>query len=158
MARWLVTFCYHGNKTKNTDWLPVPDGKHRRLPHGLVPRMSEKTFDDFIVDALQGNMPGTYMYTRPRNVANKGALQNCFSDRARDGFRYWLIERPKPTNCEYTVFIICLAVTYVHTIKGIIEPVHEISNNVVCATSKASDQPAHTRSLIRAFACCLNIL
>ena len=29
---------------------------------------------------------------------------------------------------------------------------HEISNNVVCATSKASDQPAHLRSLIRAFA------
>ena len=27
-----------------------------------------------------------------------------------------------------------------------------ISNNVVCATSKGSDQPAHTRSLIRAFA------
>ena len=38
------------------------------------------------------------------------------------------------------------------------EPVHEISNNVVCATSKASDQPAHTRSLIRAFACRLSIL
>ena len=38
------------------------------------------------------------------------------------------------------------------------EPVHEISNNVVCATSKASDQPAHTRSLIRAFACRLTIL
>ena len=34
----------------------------------------------------------------------------------------------------------------------------EISNNVVCATSKASDQPAHTRSLIRAFASLLNIL
>ena len=32
------------------------------------------------------------------------------------------------------------------------EPCHEISNNVVCATSKASDQPAHTCSLIRAFA------
>ena len=31
-----------------------------------------------------------------------------------------------------------------------IEPRHEISNNVVCATSKGSDQPAHTRSLIRA--------
>ena len=38
------------------------------------------------------------------------------------------------------------------------EPVHEISNNVVYATSKASDQPAHTRSLIRAFACRLSIL
>ena len=42
--------------------------------------------------------------------------------------------------------------------KTIIEPWHEISNNMVCATSKASDQPAHTRSLIRAFASRLNIL
>ena len=40
----------------------------------------------------------------------------------------------------------------------IIEPVYEIPNNVVCATSKASDQPAHTRSLIRAFASRLRIL
>ena len=38
------------------------------------------------------------------------------------------------------------------------EPVHEISNNVVYATSKASDQPAHTCSLIRAFASRLSIL
>ena len=38
------------------------------------------------------------------------------------------------------------------------EPVHEISNNVVCATSKASDQTAHTHSLIRAFASRLSIL
>ena len=38
------------------------------------------------------------------------------------------------------------------------EPVHEISNNVVCVTSKASDQPANTRSLIKAFACRLSIL
>ena len=38
------------------------------------------------------------------------------------------------------------------------EPRHEISNNVVCATSKASDQPAQSRSLIRVFASRLNIL
>ena len=38
------------------------------------------------------------------------------------------------------------------------EPVHEISNNVVCATSTASDQPARRRSLIRAFASGLSIL
>ena len=38
------------------------------------------------------------------------------------------------------------------------EPWHEISNSVVCATSKDSDQPAHTRRLIKAFACRLNIL
>ena len=40
----------------------------------------------------------------------------------------------------------------------IIEPWLEISNNAVCATSKGSDQPAHTRRLIRAFAGRLNIL
>ena len=34
---------------------------------------------------------------------------------------------------------------------NILQPRHEISNNVVCATSEASDQPAHTHSLIRAF-------
>ena len=39
-----------------------------------------------------------------------------------------------------------------------IEPRDEISNNVVCATSKGSDQPAHMRSPIRAFASRLNIL
>ena len=38
------------------------------------------------------------------------------------------------------------------------EPQHVISNTVVCATSKGSDQPAHTRSLIRAFARRLNTL
>ena len=38
------------------------------------------------------------------------------------------------------------------------EPRHEISNNMVCATSKGSDQQAHMHSLIRAFASRLNIL
>ena len=42
--------------------------------------------------------------------------------------------------------------------RTLYEPRHEISNNVVCVTSKGSDQPAHTRSLIRAFAGLLNIL
>ena len=48
--------------------------------------------------------------------------------------------------------------TFVSYIFKTFEPVHEISNNVVCATSKAPDQPAHTRSLIRAFASLLSIL
>ena len=41
---------------------------------------------------------------------------------------------------------------------NIIEPRHEISNNVVCATSQGSDQQAHTLSLVRAFPSRLNIL
>ena len=47
--------------------------------------------------------------------------------------------------------------TVTDTLK-VYEPRHEISNNVVCAISKTSDQPAHMRSLIRAFAGRLNIL
>ena len=46
----------------------------------------------------------------------------------------------------------------ISSISHNIEPQHEISNNVVCATSKASDQPVHMRSLIRAFASRLIIL
>ena len=48
---------------------------------------------------------------------------------------------------------------YTRNIRGgQIEQQHDISNNVVCATSKGSVQPAHTRSLIRTFDCRLNIL
>ena len=39
-----------------------------------------------------------------------------------------------------------------------IEPRHEISNNVVCATSKGLDQPTHMRSLMRVIASRLDIL
>ena len=58
-----------------------------------------------------------------------------------------IIHRTQPT-CAFNITSIII----------IIEPVHDISNNVVCATSKASDQPAHTRSLVRAFASSLSIL
>ena len=44
------------------------------------------------------------------------------------------------------------------TVSLVIEPWHEISNKLVCATNKASDQPANTRRLIRAFASRLHIL
>ena len=44
----------------------------------------------------------------------------------------------------------------IYTLK--FEPRLEIFNTVICATSKASDQPAHMRSLIEALAGRLNIL
>ena len=49
-------------------------------------------------------------------------------------------------------------IRYIGRYEFLYELRHEISNNVPCATSKASDQPAHTRSLISAFARRLNIL
>ena len=66
-----------------------------------------------------------------------------------------------------SVWVIALSVTAVQALipkplsilKWIfIEPWHEISNKVGCATSKGLDQPVHTRSLIRAFASRLSIL
>ena len=51
----------------------------------------------------------------------------------------------------------CL-ITKAHASLRMNERRHELSNNVACATSKVSDQPAHERSLIRAFVSRLNTL
>ena len=55
--------------------------------------------------------------------------------------------KPSDQNPQCFSFSWCM---HINLIKKSYEPVHEISNNVVCATSKASDQPArmHTRSLM----------
>ena len=62
--------------------------------------------------------------------------------------------------CAGLVFAFAVRIPQRHGFlrRGPNESRHEISNNVVCATSKGSDQPAHTRILIRAFASHLNIL
>ena len=57
---------------------------------------------------------------------------------------------------DYWLYLLLLQLLRLGHIKN--EPWHGISNNIVCVTSKASDQPAHTCSLIRAFASRLNIL
>ena len=67
--------------------------------------------------------------------------QNNSVERAKCGFLYKL-DQAKYFKQKLSIF----------------GPRHEISNNVVCATSKDSDQPAHMRSLIRAFASRLTIL
>ena len=56
---------------------------------------------------------------------------------------------------------LCKEYNSLNNFEGIIiilELRHEISNNVVCATSKGSHQPGHTCTLIRAFSSRLNIL
>ena len=63
-----------------------------------------------------------------------------------------------PIQLDRRVTDLACIVVIIITRGNKIDPRHEISNNVVCATSKGSDQPAHTRSLIRAFAIRLNIL
>ena len=60
--------------------------------------------------------------------------------------------------CVRETIEIIVYTSYLYKSSSLYEPQHEISNNMVCATSIGSDQPAHTRSLIRAFASRLNIL
>ena len=64
-------------------------------------------------------------------------------------------------NCKHFIIISNFIQFFFHpyhaSARFIDEQWHEISNNMVCATSKGSDQPAHMRSLIRTFASCLNI-
>ena len=57
---------------------------------------------------------------------------------------------------RFSVFSTVCIFSCFETDKKILEPRHEISNNVVCATIQASDQPAHMCSLIRAFASLLD--
>ena len=59
----------------------------------------------------------------------------------------------KWTSLEICIYKKCGKVT---DIVFLIE--HEISDNVVCATSRDFDRPAHTRSLIRVFDGRLSIL
>ena len=63
-------------------------------------------------------------------------------------------------NDQVNVMLILMFALKFNTLRMLMlnEPRHEISNNVVCATSTGSDQPALTHSLIRACASRLIIL
>ena len=95
---------------------------------------------------------------------------HCIASASSEGSDQYFSQSPYSTY-RMCVHVRLLSIYYVKTCtkftcpglladmrESLYEPRHEISNNVVCATSKGSDQPAHTRSLIRAFAARLNIL
>ena len=82
---------------------------------------------------------------------------------------FYLSSDPKKYLSFEIAFLGCKAqnLTYIHNVDmtvaslykvNIFEPWHWISNNVVCATNKSSDQPAHMRSLIIAVGSRLNTL
>ena len=82
-------------------------------------------------------------------VSNRGS----FSEKCQaQGPVQYLQYATKKSMIAYPLILTC---AYTNNIS---EPQYEISNNVVCATSNASDQPVHMGSLIRDFACHLNIL
>ena len=62
------------------------------------------------------------------------------------------------TQIHLPVKALCISKSIKSSLIKRFEPRHLIFNNVVYATSKASDQPVHMRSLISAFASRFNIL
>ena len=71
---------------------------------------------------------------------------------------FLLIQFRKATHTILKIQVLFKSEPALAELIHVYEPWQEISYNVVRATSKASDQPAHTRSLIRAFSSRLNIL
>ena len=73
--------------------------------------------------------------------------------------RHKLVKLSAEKMCSFTKLMnICTYRRLLTEESSKYEPRHEISNNVVVSISKASDQPAPRRSLIRAFASRLIIL
>ena len=92
---------------------------------------------------------GLILFTNKAPVIYNLHFKSCLSCFDRT---YFLLVKPLTEmtlmNVVNLLCILTLLSTLAHLVKLSNEPVHEISNNVVCATSKASDQPAHTPSLI----------
>ena len=100
-------------------------------------------------------------------------LQKCYDYGLRDAMELCPFDQYIPDNCRKDGYIqfpdfngdgsvssilMCPACDESTCGNIFIDPVHEISNNVACAISKASDQPAHMHSLLRAFASPMNII
>ena len=58
-----------------------------------------KTFTDWVVEELNGHLPGDYRKSRATSAR---LLRTAANDRAREGFRYWYLEK-KPSTCKDTV-------------------------------------------------------
>ena len=82
----------------------------------------------------------------------------CALTRSNTVFIFLGVENCKNFYSSNMPMSVCKFHNYINCKQSKFEPQHVISNNVVCATNKASDQSAHVHSLIRAFASHLNIL
>ncbi|XP_071960634.1 uncharacterized protein [Antedon mediterranea] len=66
-------------------------------PDGSMSRLEDHTFSDILVSKLNGTVPGGY--DKERSKPNKSSkLRTSYNTKAKEGFAYWNIERPKPTS------------------------------------------------------------
>ena len=67
--------------------------------NGTLNRVGDPTFTQVLVSGLNGTMPGNYDRRR-QQPGSARSLRTSYNDKAREGFNYWQIDRPKPTKCE----------------------------------------------------------
>ncbi|XP_072027222.1 uncharacterized protein [Amphiura filiformis] len=62
--------------------------------NGTLSQIPDKTFNELIARQLHANLPGTY---RSQSASNSRSLRTSYNERAKTGFKYWSMDRPKPT-------------------------------------------------------------
>ncbi|XP_025107100.1 uncharacterized protein LOC112571916 isoform X2 [Pomacea canaliculata] len=73
-----------------------PTSKLHRSAGG-IPRLPDLAFPNMGVESSRGQLPGAVARSHPSPRLRRYLMDNEFNRRAREGFRYWLIEKPKPT-------------------------------------------------------------
>ncbi|XP_028395029.1 uncharacterized protein LOC114519151 isoform X1 [Dendronephthya gigantea] len=61
--------------------------------------IGNKTFTETMIHCLSGEKPGHNTASRD---CRKNILRSSANDRAREGFRYWVLEKPIPKGGKYT--------------------------------------------------------
>lgn len=65
--------------------------------NGTLTQIPDKTFSDLVGRQLHGNLPGSYVYSRSQGAIRSANLRTSFNTKAKEGFNYWSLDRPKPT-------------------------------------------------------------
>ncbi|XP_077986010.1 uncharacterized protein LOC144440499 [Glandiceps talaboti] len=64
---------------------------------GTVSQYTDRVFDEQVTHGLNGQLPGYYALRRPKARPSTAVVTTTYNDRAKQGFKYWPMDRPKPT-------------------------------------------------------------
>ncbi|KAL8566238.1 hypothetical protein ACOMHN_046739 [Nucella lapillus] len=76
---------------------PKPTSRFQLTSEGGIRRLPDPSFNELLTAQLQGQLPGKIGPPQPSASIRKSWLNNEFQLRARQNFRYWLVEKPAPT-------------------------------------------------------------
>jgi len=69
--------------------------KFRQRTTSCQVSFGDKVYDVQYDDGMRTSLPD--INQRPRFCSPRSNMRSSFNERAKEGFRYWLIDRPKPT-------------------------------------------------------------